>query len=478
MTADTQVCATPGCDRPGAFKTRTQPTYCSDCIDAMYFDGGLVPLEAFTARRARRLTACAECHVELTYPLDYVMEQNRFGQNVCRVCFWGEWGAMNRRNLKTELDDALGRALAAGAVGEELQQLIASSEPVQQSIYRWWWPTERTRATVALLHHDLVLDTVEHNDGMDPVVVRCQLCGFASVKLPGRMDAEMQGRWCSCPSCQARNKGACAADVALGFEARGLTVEDPLPGADTVQAARCKRCETPRRISGRQLNRGQVPCFVCDGAADPRAPHRVYLFHFPTWNAYKVGITNAHNDTRLKTHLGNGGRLLEIVEVPHRAAALWMEAEVLALVTAWPVAGEPFERRVTGWTEMWDASAPVNVKLADYLPAAASVSMDPALVADWQHSRTVATEKGAWVPAVGDRVCFTGTGVGATRREWQARARGAGLQPVSEVSAAVAALVCADPERVTEKVRRAAALGVPVVTYEQFVSALPLTTTT
>ena len=108
--------------------------------------------------------------------------------------------------------------------------------------------------------------------------------------------------------------------------------------------------------------------------------------------------------------------LAEIVTVPHRAAALWLEAEVLSQFAAWPVVGEPLERRVTGWTEMWDASAPLTVTLAEHVPCAAAVEMDPALVIDWQDSRTLAaTSTGAWTPVAGDRVCFTGTGTGPGR---------------------------------------------------------------
>jgi hypothetical protein len=483
-TGSTQGCSTPGCGLDAASTTRSAPAYCLRCVDAAYRTGGLEPLEPFVTRKARRRTRCLDCAVELTYPLGYVLEKNGYAEPVCRVCHWARWGAQQRGTFKSELDTALGVVLShperlSASDREALAHQLAEIERLRTSMQRWWWPTERTRATVDLLHHDLVLDTAElvgtHNDGMDPVVVRCRLCGFESVQLPGRMDSELAGRWCMCPSCNARNKGSCASDVAVGFAARGLLITDPRQGTDTVQDADCARCGTPRRVSMRKLNRGLVPCFVCDGAADPSTPHRVYLFHFPAWGVYKIGITNSGNDARLQTHRDRGGDLVEVVTVPHRAAALWVEVEVLGLVTAWPATGLPAQQRLDGWTEMWDAAAPVTVRLADFVERAQGIEMDPALVLDWKANREPsfsATPLSRLVLRPGDRVCFTGAGAGLTRTDWQRRARAAGLHQVGDVSAAVAVLVTSDPDKVTAKLRRAVELGVEVATYDDFADAL------
>ena len=479
-----QPCSTPGCALDAAFTTRSAPAYCLPCIDAAYHAGGLEPLEPFVDRKERRRTRCASCAVELTYPLLYVLDKNSYGEPVCRVCHWARWGAQNRGTFKSELDANLAVVLThperlSAPERASLARHLAENKRLRSSMQRWWWPTDRIRATVALLHHDLVLDTAEqagsHNDGMDPVVVRCQLRGFESVQLPGRMDSELAGRWCMCPSCNARIKGSCASDVALGFTARGLVIDEPRQGTDTVQDAHCAGCGTPRRISVRKLNRGLVPCFVCDGAADPSTPHRVYLFHLPAWGVYKVGITNSGNDSRLATHRDRGGTLVEIVTVPQRAAALWLEAEVLSLVTAWPATGLPPQQRLDGWTEMWDAAAPVAVQLADFVDRATGIEMDPALILDWKANRepsTEATHGSRLDLRPGDRVCFTGAGAGRTRAEWQQQARAAGLLPVGDVSAAVALLVTVDPEKVTAKLRRAVELGVEVTTYDVFADAI------
>lgn len=468
-----QRCSTQGCHQSVAYKTRTDPAYCLQCIDAAYIEGGLTPLEPFTARKARRRTECLVCHVTLTYPLGYVMDNNAHRIAVCRVCHWKDWGAANRLTLKTELDTLIGAALAQpGRLHPDDQAWIDANEEARRSIERWWWPTERTRAAVDRLHHELLLDTVEHNDGMDPVVVRCRQCGFESVQLPGRMGAELAGRWCMCPSCNSRNKGVCASDVAVGFMAHGMVVGDPKQGPDTVQDARCERCGTPRRVSIRQLNRGLVPCYVCDGAADPSSPHRVYLMRFPKWQAYKVGITNSGNDARLQTHYLNGAELVEIITVPHRGAALWVEAAVLATVAAWPVSGEPVEKRVSGWTEMWDASAPITARLGEYIERAQAIPLDKGLVSDWKTNRDVVpppTPTPELTLRAGDKVCFTGAGEGRSRKEWQQMARDAGLRAASDVSPGVALLVIPDGAWATAKVRHAKELGIPVAVYEDFV---------
>lgn len=488
---NTQLCSTPGCEQPAAFSTRKTPAYCTGCIDAAYIAGGLQPIAAFSSRKDRRATRCLTCAVEMGYPLDYVLEKNRYSEQVCRVCYWGWWGNRERGWHKTELDIAIGDALTesrAETLPVDIRDLASGVEMLRNSLQQWWWPSVRITSTLELLHHDLVLDAAANagkvNDGMHPVVAQCRLCGFKSVHLPGRMTSELQGRWCLCPSCNSRNKGSCAADISLGFETRGFRVVEPLRGTASAQVAHCVRCGAIRRVSLKQLNDGVVPCYVCDGAANPSNPHRVYLFHFPVWNAYKVGITNTGNDARLLTHMSRGGELIEVVEVPHRAAALWLEAQVLSLVSAWPVAGPPAEQRLDGWTEMWQATAPVRVSLAVFVAEAQGVDMDPQVMRDWEAHQFLAGSAQLRDPGEavdmserhgaeliltpGDRVCFTGEGAGRVRAEWGELARRLGLKPTGDVGAAVSLLVAADPSRITGKIRRAVELGVPIASYSDF----------
>ncbi|GGK64142.1 hypothetical protein GCM10011509_10700 [Ornithinimicrobium pekingense] len=474
-----QVCSGDGCQNAAAFTTRTVQAYCVPCIDKIYQSAGLEPLEPFRDRNARRRTRCLTCGAQVPYKLEYVVEKIHSPEvAVCRVCFWSWWGEENRRIHKPQIAYVLGEVLSrpSGLAPEE-QELIATHEDLQAVLRQWWWPTERTRATVDLLHHDLVWDSVEHNDGMSPVVVRCRLCGWESVELPGRMASELAGRWCMCPSCNARNRGPCASDVAVGFSSHQMTIEQPLSGAETIQDARCSRCQTPRRVSMKQLNRGLVPCYKCDGAADPRSEHRVYLFRFPHWGVFKVGITNSGNDARLVTLEQFGGRLEQIITVPHRGAALWVEDQVLATVAPWPATGFPVEQRVTGWTEMWQETAPIRIHLDDYLERARDVKLDSAFIEDWEaHTLAAETAPPSDLPVLnpGDKVCFTGAGPGRSRAEWQAFARAAGVHPVGGVSSAISLLIAPDTLRATAKVRQAAALGIPVVSYADFLDRLPV----
>ncbi|GAA2756187.1 hypothetical protein GCM10009872_15470 [Actinopolymorpha rutila] len=69
---------------------------------------------------------------------------------------------------------------------------------------------------------------------------------------------------------------------------------------------------------------------------------------------------------------------------------------------------------------MWDAAAPVAVRLADLVEHAQGIEMDPALVLDWKANRvptSAATPGSRLVRRPGDRFCFTGVGAGGRCRE-------------------------------------------------------------
>lgn len=463
-----QSCSSDGCTNLAAFTTRTRPAWCESCIDEFYRVGGMEPLEPFTTTKAHRRARCLECGHVTTARFEYVLDKNGWGEPVCRVCHWESWAELGLRAHRTGLDHAVWAALAANRADPELARLIETEPSVREAVARVWWPTVRTEALFDKLHHDVLVDTVEHNDGTHPVITRCRLCGHISVQLPARMSSELAGRWCACQVCHQRNGGSCAQDVAMGFESHGMHVADPLAKVDREQEATCARCGSPRMVSLRQLNLGQVPCYVCDGAADPYAEHRVYLFHFPAWGCFKVGITNTGNDARLVAHQRNGGELVELVTVVNRAAALWVEARALSMVTAWPATGEPVERRIVGWTEMWDQAAPVNVRLeqiAAQLPTEFAPISAPA--------RSGAIELADRVVLVeGGTVCFTGTGPGRTRAEWGRAAEAAGLVPVGSVNERLGMLVVPNATTHTSKTRKAAEAGIPIVDYHRFAQAL------
>lgn len=473
----TQTCSTPGCGGTAAFSTRTKPTWCTRCIDALFMAGGLKPLEPFLDPKAYRRTECLECGSQMPYRFLYVQEIGAYGQAVCRVCHWREWGEAYGRAGKSDLAHAVRSVLASpDKLTDENRALLSSDNTVRSAIQTWWWPTERIRAVVGLLHHDLLADTGNGvNDGMDPVILKCRNCGYEHVQLPGRLAAEMTGHWCLCQICNGRNGGVCPSDVEVGFAAHGMLVPNPEKGTDTVQKARCARCSTPRQVSMRQLNRGVVPCYVCDGAADPSTPHRVYLFHFPAWSAYKVGITNSGNDARLDKHRQAGGQLIELLDVPHRGAALWVEQEVLKAMSPWPATELPPDRNISGWTEMWHEDAPLLVRLSEYREQAATVAIDRELIEDWKRNRAAALQGAAPEEAPlspGGTVCFTGSGLERTREEWKILAEANGLRVATSVTSRVSALVGPTGGSPGSKAAKAAGLGVPVISYESFMAGL------
>ncbi len=71
----------------------------------------------------------------------------------------------------------------------------------------------------------------------------------------------------------------------------------------------------------------------------------------------------------------------------------------------------------------------------------------------------------------GDRVVFTGD-MDRPREEWVRTAADAGLVPWPSVTRAVALVVAADPDTLSGKARRAASLGIPIVTEQAFARML------
>lgn len=473
----TQTCSTPGCGGAAAFATRTKPTWCTRCIDGLFRAGGLEPIEPFVSPKAYRRTKCLTCRSQMPYRFLYVQEMGACRQAVCRVCHWREWGEAHGRPHKSDVANAVRSILASPDMRtDEKRALLSSDGALRSAIQTWWWPTERIRAVVGLLHHDLLADTGNGaNDGMDPVILKCRNCGYEHVQLPGRLAAELDGHWCLCQICNGRNGGVCPSDVEVGFAAHGMLVSDPEKGTDTVQKARCARCSTPRQVSMRRLNRGVVPCYVCDGAADPSTPHRVYLFHFPAWRAYKVGITNSGNDARLDKHRQAGGQMIEILDVPHRGAALWVEQEVLKAMSPWPATDLPQDRYISGWTEMWHEDAPLLVLLSEYREEAETVAIDRELIEDWKRNRAAALQESAHTGhplSPGSTVCFTGSGLERTREEWKLLAEANGLRVAAAVTSRVSALVAPMGGSPGSKAAKAAGLGVPVISYESFMEGL------
>ncbi|MDU5231095.1 zinc-ribbon domain-containing protein [Actinomyces sp.] len=97
-------CNVDGCSRPGAFVTRTKPTWCLVHLREIYGEGGLILLEDFTKSSAYLLTRCIQCGFEAHYRFDYVLDRLDDGEAVCRACYWRAW-AKSARALAGITDD-------------------------------------------------------------------------------------------------------------------------------------------------------------------------------------------------------------------------------------------------------------------------------------------------------------------------------------------------------------------------------------
>lgn len=90
-------CHVDGCNRPGAFRTYTKPTWCTEHLQDVYRRGGLVLLEDFTKATDYLLTQCLDCGFEGHYRFAYVEDRIATGEKVCRACYWRGWAEMTRR---------------------------------------------------------------------------------------------------------------------------------------------------------------------------------------------------------------------------------------------------------------------------------------------------------------------------------------------------------------------------------------------
>ncbi|WP_430867431.1 BRCT domain-containing protein [Demequina aurantiaca] len=468
-----QVCSTESCARAAAYTTRIRPAWCLECIADFYRAGGAEPLEPWRDHKTRVPARCFECGYTTAYYFQYVLSKTTgtFTEPICRVCHWDKW-AEHLRVHRSPLETELFNLLEADPNSAELAQAVNDFPQLVESIANIWWPTERIKQTLELVHHDLVANTREPNDGTRPVIARCQQCQTESVFLMRRMDSELQGRWCACQSCaQTKPRGTCPRDVQMGFERLGMRAVAPQIGTDVEQDLECLRCGTRRFTSLRQLLGGVVPCFECDGAAKPSSPHKVYLFHFARWNTYKVGITGAYKDSRLVLQKQRGGELVDLLEVPNRGTALAVESNVVRAVRPWPATGEPVDQRVDGWTEMWDASAPIVVQLRTYLPVDYQAPRGSTEVQEPRAKPEVVNSSGVEIGA-GTRICVTGTAPGVSRAELTSRLQSIGIEVSRTVNVDTDLLVAQDLDVTTSKIRRAAQLGVPVATYELLIEQL------
>jgi len=164
-----QVCATPGCENPAAYKTHSRPAWCEECLAGKLREGGLEPAGPFPGKPSLYWrTRCLTCGVEADYRFEYVLAKTAEHEAVCRACYWLEWAAASARLNGQDagvasIDEIRGRAEAAGL--------------------------------------DLVRTLVSDTNWGQPVVTQCRRCGRMSVERVGDL-----GFGCTCSRGSASSK--------------------------------------------------------------------------------------------------------------------------------------------------------------------------------------------------------------------------------------------------------------------------------
>lgn len=175
-----QECSTEGCRNPAAFKTRSKPAWCTECIGRILWQAGLKPAEPFVGKsNAWWLTTCLQCGVQAHYKLDYILDKNRIGERTCRACFWKSWASEGREMMARYIPN-----------DEELLAQANSQFELPRGMSR-----EEIKAAVEGNGFELVGLTSEITG--DPshrtMVVSCRVCGRTSVQRMGDI-----GWGCSC----------------------------------------------------------------------------------------------------------------------------------------------------------------------------------------------------------------------------------------------------------------------------------------
>lgn len=183
-----QVCSTPDCGQPAAFSTRSRPAWCQSCIADLFQRGGVRLATAFAGGRTSwQLTTCLTCQVQAHYRLDYVIDRSRFGEAVCRACYWRGWAAQQRAPWQDQV-----LALLADHTPAEIAELHPDPAVIEFLEHGWWRP-DQIVARLDEAGFDLAGLTAPVTGAGDPVVTCCRACGRLSAERMGDV-----GFGCSC----------------------------------------------------------------------------------------------------------------------------------------------------------------------------------------------------------------------------------------------------------------------------------------
>lgn len=86
-----QGCSTEGCTREAAFRTNSRRTWCQPCLEKIFKEAGLRPIDPVKNYSSFGLTECLTCGTQAHYRLIYVLDQNATRTKSCRACYWTSW---------------------------------------------------------------------------------------------------------------------------------------------------------------------------------------------------------------------------------------------------------------------------------------------------------------------------------------------------------------------------------------------------
>jgi hypothetical protein len=323
-----------------------KPGRCVNCIDARYTQLGMKPLGRFVDSQSPRRCACLVCgQID---EVAYAEIRNQLGH----YCSWCTCRKMYEDGLAAEPQKW-------DITVEQAAEIVLGGDFIARA------------ENSAVLDATGLAARMEHV--WSPVKVECIVCGTTTIRsatmtLGTSGDPDRSRCW----ECFARPLTVWQGQV---FEAYGL-VRDRNGYARIGEKvdAHCMEpdCGADRRISIADLMNGVAPCLDCAEAADPDAPHIVYLMHFPSLRACKIGITSSEvRHDRIASHVTHGGVLLGQYEVPNREAARTVEDFVLSAMRDCPSGCAARDFPQGGYTETWSDVAP-DIDLDDVITRLAS----------------------------------------------------------------------------------------------------------
>lgn len=129
-----QACSTVICSNQAAYRTRSQPAWCTECLERILATAMLRPLEPFPGKaNSWWLASCLACNESAHFRLLTILDKNRAGEWACRACFWDKWTV------------GAGRGTAIGAA--QLAELVENSGYVSNVTIP---PTAFTHDTISL----------------------------------------------------------------------------------------------------------------------------------------------------------------------------------------------------------------------------------------------------------------------------------------------------------------------------------------